>query len=162
MTSPGDKHYTASAIILSTGNPTKVLLLHHAKLDKWIQPGGHQEPNENAYEGAIREALEETGINIADYLPAPVRLDEYSEQLPVPDLILEEHIDAHGTEPEHIHLDMMYIVRIPEQPVQVEAGKAHDLRWFTIEEVERLKTFEELRMTLRREMAPKAAESRRG
>lgn len=153
MTNPGDKHYTASVLFITEETPRKVLLVHHKKLDRWIQPGGHQEAGENYYEAAIREAREETGIHIAPYLPKPETLDEYSDMLPRPDYILEEKIPAHGAEPEHFHLDMTFIVRLPEQPVVREESGAHDLRWFTAEEIETISTFEELRITLRRELA---------
>lgn len=54
-------HITCGAWIL---DPTlsKVVLVHHRRLDRWIQPGGHIEPLETPLAGAGREAQEETGI----------------------------------------------------------------------------------------------------
>lgn len=146
------KHYTVSALIISNGQPAKVLLLHHRKQDRWIQPGGHQESYENALEGVIREVQEETGIDITGQIPSASVIDEFASFLPLPAYMLEEKIAAHGTEPEHYHLDMFYVVRIPEQAVQLEAGKAHDIGWFTLEEVEHLQTYENLRVLLRQEL----------
>src|SRR5437899_1599903 len=61
-------HLTASALVVSaTGE--RVLLLHHRKLDRWLQPGGHGDPGETSGEQvALREAHEETGLA---GLPAP-------------------------------------------------------------------------------------------
>src|SRR6266540_3835261 len=55
-------HLTASALVVSaTGE--RVLLLHHRKLDRWLQPGGHGDPGETSGEQvALREAHEETGL----------------------------------------------------------------------------------------------------
>ena len=42
----------------------RVLLLYHAKLAKWLPPGGHIEPNELPDEAAVREVWEEAGIRV--------------------------------------------------------------------------------------------------
>ncbi len=39
-------------------------LIFHRKLKKWLPPGGHIDPNEMPSETAIREAFEETGLEI--------------------------------------------------------------------------------------------------
>src|SRR5512134_1693642 len=55
-------HLTGSAITVSHDG-TRVLLLHHRKLDRWLQPGGHGDPGERTGEEvALREAGEESGI----------------------------------------------------------------------------------------------------
>lgn len=61
----GEKHFCGSVWVLSKGKPTKMLLVHHKKLGKWLQPGGHIEPTENPVETAVRELKEETGIDIS-------------------------------------------------------------------------------------------------
>ena len=57
------RQYTASTYCIDFENKT-VLLMYNKKLKKWLQPGGHIEGLEHPIETAIREALEETGINI--------------------------------------------------------------------------------------------------
>src|SRR5688500_2422734 len=54
-------HFTGSALVV---NKTfdKVLLMHHAKLNKWLQLGGHADGDRRLYEVAFREAQEESGI----------------------------------------------------------------------------------------------------
>ncbi len=148
------KHQTASVLMISTGVPKKVLLLHHRKLDRWMYPGGHQEPNENGYETAIREAIEETGIDISDLLPRPQTIDEHSLFLPMPKYILEEHISpAPASQPDHYHIDSVYAVHVPEQPVRLEAEGAYEAKWFTLEETKPLKLFNDLRAIIEQELS---------
>ena len=56
-------HLTGSAVVVSERGD-RVLLLHHRKLQRWLQPGGHADPRETSGEAvALREAHEETGIS---------------------------------------------------------------------------------------------------
>src|SRR3989344_4657964 len=52
---------TVSACIIFDG---KILLMHHKKLDKWLFPGGHIDPNETPDGAILREVKEETGLNL--------------------------------------------------------------------------------------------------
>ncbi len=54
-------HITASAWV-TTPDLQKVLLLHHSKLDRWLQPGGHADGDENVVSVAQKELQEETGL----------------------------------------------------------------------------------------------------
>lgn len=54
-------HFTASAFLLNKAM-THACLLHHAKLKKWLQPGGHADGDSDLLSVAIKEAQEETGI----------------------------------------------------------------------------------------------------
>lgn len=56
-----DGHITASMLIV---NPefTKVLLIFHKKLQRWLQFGGHSDDSPNVLATAIREFHEESGI----------------------------------------------------------------------------------------------------
>src|SRR6187551_2058799 len=54
-------HITGSAWIVDEKKEF-VLLTHHAKLNRWLQPGGHADGDENVSGVALREAEEETGI----------------------------------------------------------------------------------------------------
>jgi 8-oxo-dGTP pyrophosphatase MutT (NUDIX family) len=147
------KHYAASVIVLTNTLPTKVLLHHHKKFDKWIQPGGHQDEHENSIEAAIREVQEETGLDITPFLGVVNPIDDLAGFIPRPNYLLEEKIAAHGKEPEHYHLDQIYVVRIPEQPPAVSKSESHDIRWFTVEELPALPMLENTRMLIKQELA---------
>ncbi len=130
-TAPGEKQYCASVWILSKGNPKKMLLLHHKKFDKWLQPGGHIEAFENPIEGAIREVREETGVDISFLAKGIETLSDGASFLPIPDFLIEQPIPAHGGQPDHWHVDINYVVEIDEQALVLNTGESHDIGWFT-------------------------------
>lgn len=58
-------HFTASAFV-ACPERRRVLLIHHRKLGRWLQPGGHVEPGDVDLEAAAaREVAEETGVVVA-------------------------------------------------------------------------------------------------
>lgn len=59
-----ERQYCASVYVIDFKNDT-VLLMYNKKLGKWLQPGGHIENMELPFETCIREALEETNVNIS-------------------------------------------------------------------------------------------------
>ena len=122
-------HLTGSALVVSnTGGA--VLLLHHRKLERWLQPGGHADPDEGAGEVvALREAREETGIRdlaLHDRAPRPLDVDIH-------------HIPARPGEPAHEHLDLRYlVVAPPDAVVAPAAGESERVRWFGWPELDAL------------------------
>ena len=91
-------HLTASALV--TDSRQRVLLLHHRKLSKWLQPGGHCDGDANLPGVALREAIEESGIEGLEVVPSIIDLDIH-------------RIPARGDVPEHLHLDTRYLVIAP-------------------------------------------------
>jgi 8-oxo-dGTP pyrophosphatase MutT (NUDIX family) len=119
----GSRRRTSASICPSLAGDTKqVLLLHHRRLERWLQPGGHAEPGETRGEQvALREAREETGIVGLWLHPGAAR--------PV-DVDVHE-IPARKGEPAHLHLDLRYLAVAPEGAVASRSEKeARDLRWF--------------------------------
>ena len=106
-------HLTASAFVLSRDGGS-VLLLHHRKLDRWLQPGGHAEPGEGiGEEVALRECREETGITglvLHPEAPRPLDVDVHA-------------IPGHGRDPAHLHLDLRYVVIAPEGAALLRSAK---------------------------------------
>lgn len=136
----GEKHFTASVWILSRSAPKKMLLVHHKKLGKWQQPGGHIEQFENAIETAVREVKEETGLDISFLLKQIRIIDEEGSFLPVPRFFMEQTIPANNEDPRHFHLDLNYVVQVPEQKIKHNYLKTRDIGWFTKEEILKLLT----------------------
>jgi 8-oxo-dGTP diphosphatase len=124
------KHATVSVLVFTTEEPAKVLLLHHKKTGKWHTPGGHVEGTENPLETAVREVKADAAIDLTPYLGISSAIDERTVLLPRPQYLIEAQMPAHGKDREHYHLDMMYVVRIPEQSVASKAKGAHDIGWF--------------------------------
>lgn len=108
-------HLTGSALVI---DPTtrRVILMLHAKLGRWLQPGGHADGDHELAGVALREATEETGI------------DELSVVVPAIDLDVHL-IPSRGAEPEHLHLDLRFVVLAPPGARPVSNHESHDLRW---------------------------------
>lgn len=145
----GEKHYTASVWILTKSTPPKMLLVHHKKFNKWMQPGGHIEWNENPVEAAVRETVEETGIDIGFLLEKIELVDEEGKFIPVPDFIMEQRIESHKDEPLHYHIDFEYVVKVDEQELKLSARESHNIGWFTKEEVLKLPVHEDTKVVVK-------------
>ena len=93
-----EAHFTASGFVISN---KKVLLIFHNKLQKFIQPGGHIEnDDENLLGAAKREVEEETGLKVVpcrEFKSIPVYIDIH--KIPY---------NKNKNEPEHYHYDCMF------------------------------------------------------
>lgn len=109
-------HFTASAFVLAPDD-SAVLLVLHGKLHRWLQPGGHVEPDDTDLEAAARrEVTEETGA---------------TELERVGDSLLD--LDVHGIPslkgaPPHNHYDARYLFRARRKGLRA-ASDAADARW---------------------------------
>ena len=64
----------ASAWIVDTSGG-RVLLTHHRKLGRWLQPGGHSDGEPESLRVALREAGEETGLDLVACSNRPMDID---------------------------------------------------------------------------------------
>lgn len=144
----GEKHFTSSVWIVSDTTPKKMLLIHHKKLGKWIQPGGHIEPFENPIETAIREVHEETGIDITSLRDKIHVVDTDGTFLPVPTYFMEQKIPPHKEEPMHYHLDFMYVLTVSEQALVSENHKSRGIGWFGKKDALALSIHEDTRIVI--------------
>ncbi|MEX2488033.1 MAG: NUDIX hydrolase [Pseudomonadales bacterium] len=115
-------HVTGSAWLLDARRQ-RVLLTHHAKLDKWMQLGGHADGESDVASVAHREAAEESGI-------ADLRL--LSPELFDIDIHL---IPARRNEPSHYHYDCRFVLQCIDNEDYVVSDESHDLRWIPIDDV---------------------------
>lgn len=125
-------HVTGAAIVLSPDH-SKVLLIHHVILDKWMQPGGHWDPGESdPLAAAQREAEEETGVRIARYLPLDVSLPH------VPLQIDTHFIPANDkkSEPKHYHHDFRYVFEVADEYLQRQVIEVNDAGWYAFDDPE--------------------------
>lgn len=57
-------HITSTGVVLHPARD-RVLVIHHARLERWLLPGGHVEPEDAAlWQAARREVQEETGVAV--------------------------------------------------------------------------------------------------
>ena len=112
-------HVTASAIVVNDAGD-KVALHLHKRLQMWLQPGGHIEEGESPWEGALREAREETGLEVRHHDGSPCFV----------------HVDVHAGPKGHTHLDLRYLVRAPESAMNPAEGESPDVGWFAWAEAE--------------------------
>ncbi|MFN2384721.1 MAG: NUDIX hydrolase [Thermoanaerobaculia bacterium] len=112
-------HVTASTVIARSSRG-EALLRYHRRLGRWLQPGGHVEPEDaSVFDAALREAREETGIG--DF------------QAPLGNRILD--LDVHDIpgsagQPPHRHFDVRYLLIAPPGS---EVSEAHRTRWVPFE-----------------------------
>lgn len=145
------KQFVATVYIVQDD---KVLLIHHRKLLKWLPPGGHLEPNELPSEAAIREAKEETGLDVRLVSQDNLTVDRWNaKSFPRPYLCLLEEIPTHKGTPAHQHIDFVYVGELVGGSEQQKLDEIDGMRWFTLEELESLEgdadIFEETRQVLR-------------
>ena len=114
-------HITASVWIVDASHQ-RFLLTHHRKLQRWLQLGGHVDGEPEVERAALREAQEESGIDeftfadLGAHGPRIIDLDVH-------------RIPAHGTEPEHHHHDVRFLLVAQSDELRI-SSESLDLRWF--------------------------------
>jgi 8-oxo-dGTP pyrophosphatase MutT (NUDIX family) len=114
-------HFTGSAWLISADGE-RVLLMHHRKLDKWLQPGGHADGDTDLARVALREAQEETGVIGLRVEGGIFDIDRH-------------RIMARGDEAEHWHYDVRYVVRAGADDRFVINEESRALAWRPVAEV---------------------------
>jgi 8-oxo-dGTP pyrophosphatase MutT (NUDIX family) len=125
-------HVTASAWV-TTRERDRVLLVHHRKLDRWLQPGGHADGQSDIPAAALREAVEETGLGC-------LRLCDAASEITPLDLdvhIIPARFDASGAmvDDAHEHHDVRFLVVAEGDLAPRVSDESHDVRWFTAAEL---------------------------
>jgi len=113
-------HVTASAIVV--GVPGVVLHLHK-RLNMWLQPGGHIDADESVDQAALREAREETGLQLRHFM------SELNNQ---PRFI---HLDVHPGPRGHTHLDIRYLLVADNETFVPAEGESKEVKWFAWDQV---------------------------
>jgi 8-oxo-dGTP pyrophosphatase MutT (NUDIX family) len=115
-------HLTASVLIVSADH-SRVLLTLHRIIKRWLQTGGHCEPDDvSLADAALREGLEESGIAglAVDTVPVLLSLHEVPSCGPI--------------RPSH-HLDVQYVAVAPDGAQEVISDESDDLAWFGVDDL---------------------------
>ena len=118
-------HITGSAWLVNQAG-THVLLTHHKKLDRWLQLGGHSDGDTSTLSVALREAREESGLEVGG-------LVEHGGD--IFDIDIHE-IPAHRNDPAHYHYDIRFVLRAEGSEKYSVSDESHDLAWVSIEDIE--------------------------
>ncbi len=122
-----DLDFTVAVFVIRDG---RVLLVNHRKLEKWLPIGGHIEIGENPEQAALRETLEESGLEIQLVGEKP------SREFPgTTTLIAPTYLDVHDISGDHRHIGMIYFARSSNGEPRLAEAEHHDIRWFSPKEL---------------------------
>lgn len=121
-----DIHFCATACIINPQDE-KILFIHHKKLNKWLFVGGHIEPNEDPESAVIREAKEETNLDI----------DLLGERYPrKEDFITPFALQRNIVKENHIHMDLFYVAIAKNvELIKPKEDEVLNYKWFSKDEI---------------------------
>ena len=136
-----DGHITGSAVVLDSAG-TSMLVTHHAKLDRWLQLGGHADGDPDPLAVACREAREESGLSVVPIQDGILDLDIHA-------------IPARGQDPAHFHYDVRFLLKVERPgPLQV-THESLALRWVPLGSIEALTNEESILRMVRKSLSRK-------
>ncbi len=117
-------HFTGSALIVDPPGE-QVCLVLHAKLQRWLQPGGHSNPEDQGdmLATALREAVEETALEVelVQGVPQPFDIDIHS-------------IPANSKEGAHEHLDVRFLFRARNpEALSADLNESNAAQWVSFD-----------------------------
>jgi len=122
--------FTVAIFVIQKG---RVLLIHHRKLDKWLPLGGHIELEEDPEQAALREAREESGLEVELIGERPPTTEPGTRALIAP-----RFLDIHRITETHEHIGMIYWARPRNGTLTLAKLEHHDLRWCSSVELDAL------------------------
>ena len=124
LVKPG--HVTGSAWVINPRR-THVLLLHHRKLDRWLQPGGHADGDADIIQVVLKETAEESGVDVTQIK----LLNEAIFDVDIHTVYATVH------DPRHDHFDIRFLLEIDDRLPLPGNDESHQIAWIPIEQVSR-------------------------
>lgn len=104
---------------------SKVLFIFHKQLNRWLPIGGHIELDENPEQAALREAKEESGLEVELVgLRPPIEKEEGFTPLLAP-----AYLDIHLIKEPHWHIGMVYFAKVLSGKVTLNVEEHKDIQW---------------------------------
>lgn len=130
------KTHVCASVILIEPEEKKILLVHHKKLNKWVQPGGHIEEHEDPEQAAIREVKEETGLDI----------ELLGERFPTAnDFIRPLGIQRTVKDNGDVYISIIYPgIPMVRKLVELNWEESNSIGWFTREELNHINVFDDI------------------
>lgn len=119
-------HVSGSAWVVNPAR-THVLMMHHRKLDLWLQPGGHADGDPDITQVVLKETAEETGVELR-------HLNLVSDAIFDVD-VHTVHASVH--DPRHEHFDIRFLVEIDDHLPIPGNDESHDIGWIPLDQVMR-------------------------
>lgn len=114
-------HFTASAWVVSPDREL-VLMAYHRLYNSWAWLGGHADGDRNLLRVAMKEAREESGIQIL----RPVTEEPFSLEI----LTVQGHEKKGQYVPGHLHLNVTYLLEAPtEQALHIQQDENSAVAW---------------------------------
>jgi 8-oxo-dGTP diphosphatase len=123
-TATGPDVVAAGAVVLRRANGGEVLLVHRPKYDDWAWPKGKQDPGEHVAVTAVREVLEETGVEIRLGRPLPRQLYLVS-----------------GGRAKHVHYWTGWVLGDPDVSGYAANSEIDQVAWVGVEKARRMLTY---------------------
>jgi 8-oxo-dGTP pyrophosphatase MutT (NUDIX family) len=123
--------FTVAIFVVHEG---RVLVIHHRKLDRWLPLGGHIELDEDPEQAALRETLEESGLDVELLGERPPTTGPGTRALIGP-----RYLDIHRISDTHEHIGMIYFARPKGGQVTLAQAEHHDIKWCSAEQLEALR-----------------------
>lgn len=131
------REFCASVFVV---NPVdkKILLCHHQRFNRWVQPGGHIEDNELPEETALRETYEETGVRVKLLGERFPREDDFIRPLGI-----QRNRGKDGS----LHVDITYVGIPLDQDDVIEDDEIDRCAWFSLEELNDIEVFPDIKIS---------------
>lgn len=117
-------HLTGSAWVVNAER-SKALLLHHRKLDRWMQPGGHADGELDLLAVALREAREESGLSRIKPVSGEVFDVDIHEIPPFKDI------------PAHYHFDVRFLLVADDTEAPSRNDESNEVKWIELTDIEK-------------------------
>ncbi|MFH0869881.1 MAG: NUDIX domain-containing protein [archaeon] len=122
------REFVSTVFVVKDG---KVLLTWNKKVNNWIPIGGHIEKDELPCGSVIREAKEESGLDIEVVCP--------SDKSKTANLVQPAHVHLDKIRPDHEHINLTYFGIVKGGKCLELDDEGKELRWFSRDDLDKEK-----------------------